>query len=210
MNNNCKNKSSYTRDNDTPASNSTEFIKLLKNSGMIEDESIVNSKRRLAKQMLQKAAYHNTLLLLKNYRNIAWITECMPETIACELNERFTDLDKLIDKMDVQMSLDNKKLEFRLAGAKKTKLLLDRINEALTVLRKKPGNGMDLYNVISETFIVPEINDIRTIAYNLNISVKTYYKLRDQAIAIISIRLWSAPTLETDIWLEIMSLLWQF
>lgn len=209
MNNNRINKSSYTQDEDAFASNMVKCMGSLKDKAAAEDESS-DKKNSAATQKRQKIAYHNTLMLLKNYRNIAWIAECLPETIAYELDEKFKDIDTIIDRIDIQLSLENKKLESRLEGAKKTRLLLDRINEALTVLMKKPGNGPELYKVISETFIIPEIYDVRSIAQKLRISLKKYYRLREQAISIISIRLWAAPTLETDIWLNMMTMLNQF
>ena len=47
--------------------------------------------------------------------------------------------------MDTQVALGNAKLEHRLLSIRKSRLLLDRINEALTVLRHKPGNGELMY-----------------------------------------------------------------
>lgn len=52
--------------------------------------------------------------------------------------------------------MGNRKLENQLEGAKKSRLLLDRVNEALTVLRQKPKNGDDLYKLIYLTYIGPE------------------------------------------------------
>ena len=41
-------------------------------------------------------------------------------------------------------------------GMQKSRLLMDRLNEALAVLRKKPNNGERLYNLIYTTYIAPE------------------------------------------------------
>ena len=58
--------------------------------------------------------------------------------------------------VDTQVALGNAKLEHRLLSIRKSRLLLDRINEALTVLRHKPGNGELMYNIIFQTFITPD------------------------------------------------------
>ena len=46
--------------------------------------------------------------------------------------------------------------------------------------------------------------------YRLDISSRHYYRLRQQAITILSIRLWSAPAGEIDSWLEVLTLLESF
>ena len=87
---------------------------------------------------------------------MAWLLECMPNTIAAELDERFETVDELIGRLDVEMAYGNKKLESRLQNVQKTRLLLDRVNEALTVLKRKPGDGQRLYDLIYLTYISPE------------------------------------------------------
>ncbi|MBR1865101.1 MAG: hypothetical protein IJ801_01190 [Lachnospiraceae bacterium] len=84
---------------------------------------------------MRKNAYHNTLLFLQNYRTIAWMLECFPEDIAAELDDPFEGVDQIIEKMEMEMSWGNKKLESRLQSIEKTRILMDRLNEALTVLK---------------------------------------------------------------------------
>ena len=81
--------------------------------------------------------------------------KCFPDTIAEELDRPFAGIDELVDHIDVEMSMNNRKLESRMAGIQKSQLLLDRVNEALTVLKKKPNDGEKLYNLIYETYIAP-------------------------------------------------------
>lgn len=60
----------------------------------------------------------------------------LPETVAAELDRPFEGVDKLIEDVDVEVALGNKKIESRMQGMQKSRLLMDRLNEALTVLRK--------------------------------------------------------------------------
>ncbi len=62
-----------------------------------------------------------------------------------ELEKPFEGVDALTRHMDVEMAMGNRKLENRMDGIQKSRLLLDRVNEALTVLKKKPENGEKLY-----------------------------------------------------------------
>lgn len=54
----------------------------------------------------------------------------------------------LLEQVDLEVSWGNRKLESRLEGIQKSRLLLNRVNEALTVLKKKPENGERMYRLI--------------------------------------------------------------
>ena len=181
-------------------------LKLLTKRGMLPDKRISDEARRVAQQKRQKDSYHNTELLLKNYRRIAWIVECFPEAIAEELDRPFEAVDELLDGVNVASIFGNRKLEQRTASVEQTRLLLDRINDALTVLKRKPGNGQDLYNLVYMSFITPEQLSNQEVLYRLNMSPRHYYRLRKEAITILSLRLWSSPDPVIDLWLELIEM----
>ena|GEM_PF-6027029 len=104
------------------------------------------------------------------------------------------DLDALLSLVNAEIGMNNLKLENRLQSVQRSRLLLDRINEALTVLRQKPRNGELMYKVVYETFITPEKLSHADILYRLHISSRHYYRIRQQAINILSIRLWAVPS----------------
>ena len=184
-----------------------QLIALLERRGIVEDPSIVNDRARQAEQALRRNMYHNTQMMLKHYRDIVWALECFPQQVAEELDRPLRDLDTLLSAVDTQLAMGNAKLEHRLLGIQKSRLLLDRINEALTVLCHKPGNGEMMYNIIFQTFLTPEKLTHTEILYRLSISDRHYYRLRQQAVNILSIRLWTAPAGCLDAWLELLTLL---
>lgn len=186
---------------------SDAFISLLTKRGILADSRIDNEKLREARKEKQKNTYHNTLMLLQNYRTVAWMMECFPETVAEELDKPLESLDALLEQVDLEMAVGNRKLENRMEGVKKSRLLLDRVNEALTVLKKKPENGERLYNLVYLTYIAPERLSHTELLYRLDMSSRHYYRLRQQAITILSIRLWAAPATEVDFWLEMLTLM---
>ena len=191
----------------TEHSQAGAVIEMLTERGYLGNQEINDAKLRDARQEKQKAAYHNTLMLLKQYRNIAWMLECFPDTIAEELEQPFTNLDELIDRVDVEMAMDNRKLEGRMESIRKSRLLMDRVSEALTVLRKKPGNGEKMYKLIHLAYIAPEQLTLNEKLFRLNLSSRQYYRLHDQAVNILSLRLWAAPSKGLDSWLELLTLL---
>lgn len=200
-------KNRYELDENILAARSEGFIEMLVNRGVIGRNEVSDDIRSKAKASKKQSVYHNTLLMLQNYRNIVWMLECFPDQIAEELEQPLLNMDRLLQIVDEELEYGNRKLESRLKSMQKTKMLMDRFNESLTVLRKKPGNGEKLYRVIYETYVNPECLEREMILNKLALSSRVYYRLRQQAISIISIRLWSVPSQELDAWLEVLSLL---
>jgi hypothetical protein len=145
--------------------------------------------------------------MLQHYRNIRWVLECFPSRVSEDLNQPLNDLDAILDLISAELDMDNAKLENRLQSVRRSRLLLDRINDALTVLKQKPDNGELLYKVIHETCIAPKKLAHIEILRRLSISSRHYYRIRQQAINILAIRLWSVPAIELDSWLEVLTIL---
>ena len=83
----------------------SQIISLLTKRWILADQKSDSEKVRSAKQEKNKNSYHNTLMLLQQYRTIVWMMECFPETIAEELERPFEGVDTLIQQMDVEMAL---------------------------------------------------------------------------------------------------------
>ena len=186
------------------ASNDEAVLSFLRERGILADESITPQQ---VEEKKRKEAYHNTLLLLSNYRNILWQTDSELDTIAAELNLPLQKLDAVLSRIDAEIGMENRRLELRLERLAKTRQLLDRINDALTTLKYKPDNGPLLYDLIYLTYISEEKLHQTDVLYRLNISRRHYYRLKEQAINIISLRLWSVPSTNIDLWLDLVSML---
>lgn len=186
------------------ASNAEAVLSFLRDRGVLADE---NATPQNVEERKQKQAYHNTLLLLSNYRNILWQTESELETIAAELELPLQNLDAVLSRIDAEIGMENRRLEIRLERLAKTRQLLDRINDALSTLKRKPDNGQQLYDLIYMTYIADEKLVQADVLFRLNISRRHYYRLKEQAVSIISLRLWSAPSADLDLWLELVSML---
>ena len=183
-------------------------LSFLRNQGILAENSTLSEEMiREAQEKKQKQAYHNTLLLLSNYRNILWQTDCEIEAIASELNVPLKNLDALLSRVDAEIGMEHRRLELNLERLAKTRQLLDRINDALTALKRKPDNGPLLYDLIYMAYISDEKHLQTDVLFRLNISRRHYYRLKEQAINIISLRLWSSPTSDLDLWLELVAML---
>ncbi len=197
----------YAQQESQLSQRSHAFVEMLTKRGLIEDIAIQDDAVRKADKTKRRNMHHNTLLLLRSYRDIRWMLQCFPDMVAEELDAPLNDLDTLIRLVNTEINLDNYRLENRIQSIQKSRLMMDRLNEAISILRDKPGNGAQLYELIYLTYVAPEKLMIVEICSRMHISDRQYYRLRHRALNIISIRLWSAPAAELDSWIEVMSLL---
>ena len=186
---------------------SAAILDILTERGLVEDKQINDEKIRQAIKEKKRKMFHNTKLLLKNYRNITWMLECFPSHLAEELDKPMHDLDSLLNAVSEELDFDNRKLENRLKSISKSRLLHDKFNEALTILKLKPDKGQLMYDLIYDTYINPEKLNHQQIIYRLDISSRHYYRLRKKAINILSLRLWTTPANELDSWLDVLTIL---
>jgi hypothetical protein len=200
-------KTLYEQQESKLSEQSAAFIELLTKRGILEDARIDDDRIRQAKKEKKKNMYHNTFLLLQHYRSILWTLECFPANVAEELDRPLQDLDTLLDRLDLELGLNNRKLESRMESIRRSRLLVDRLNEAVSILKTKPVNGHKMYDIIYMTFLGPDKLTHEELLYRLDISSRHYYRLRTQAINIIALRLWSAPAGEIDSWLEVLTIL---
>ena len=192
-------------ENLSPQSNA--FLDMLTKRGIVEDAAIDDERIRQADKEKKRNMYHNTLLLLQHYRDIIWTLECFPSNIAEELEKPMQNLDALLSMVSSKLDMDNRKLENRLASVQRSRMLIDRFNDALSILRQKPIGGQLMYDIIYQTYVIPEKLSHNDLIYRLNISTRHYYRVRQQAINLLSIRLWAVPSGELDSWLDVLTIL---
>ena len=203
-----KNNLSYDDEEKSLAAKSAAFVQYLTRRGYLISQQAMNDDAEKRRREMAKKAYHNTELLLASYRDIVWAIESIPDEIASDLEMPFATLDELIARVDLELSMDNKALEGRINSVTQSRLLIDRMNEAISVLRKKPKEGEQLYEVIYQTYMSEETcENIYDLIYKLKLSRRKYYELRKKAIRLISLRLWSAPNREVNMWLDVLTML---
>ena len=183
-----------------------QFLGYLMRSGYLADPKIQDPKARAKKKEKNQKTYHNTRMLLEHYREMLWAMESVPAELKAELDLPLEELDALISKLDLEMSMENRRTESRLQTILKSRVLLDRINEAIAFLRTKPSEGELLYKIIYETYIADKKDSIFDVMDELNLSRARYYDLRKKAINMIGMKLWNAPDTNFEVWMELLSL----
>lgn len=201
-------RNSYAEEEENLAARSAAFVQYLTRRGYLITQKASTDEAELRRQEFAKKAYHNTELLLESYRDLIWAVESIPDQIASELEMPFATLDELINRVDLELSMNNKVLEGRLNSVTQSRLLIDRMNEAISVLKQKPKDGPLLYDVIYQTYMSRDISENTfDLFYKLHLSRRKYYELRKKAIRLISLRLWSAPNREINMWLDVLTML---
>ena len=198
---------SYAEEEMNLSDQSKAFVDYLTSRGILSDQKISDKNIREKKKELAKKAYHNTLLLLKHYRDIIWAMNSIPSELKQELNIPLSDLDGLLDRLDTEMSLENVEMENRLRTIMKSRWLIDGLNEAVSVLKDKPTDGDLLYEVIYRTYIGPKPSTITNLIIDMNMTRRRYYRYRNMAIELISIKLWSTPDSKIELWLDLLDIL---
>ena len=185
--------------------NEKRFIDFLLNSGYLMDPKIENQEVRAKRQEDNRKIYHNTELMLQHYRDLAWVLEGIPSELKAELDIPFADLDTLISRLDLELSLNNHRLESRIYALIKSRMLMDRLNEAINFLRTKPGDGELLFQIIYHTYIGKKTHSFYDLIELVGLSKSRYYTLRKRAITLIGVKLWSVPDEKLELWLEVLS-----
>lgn len=198
---------SYAEEEMNLSDQAKAFVDYLTTRGILSDPQIADENIRERKQELAKKAYHNTLLLLKHYRDIVWAMNSIPTELKQELSMQLSDLDGLAQRLDIEMSLENTEMENRLRTIMKSSMLIDRLNEAVSILKDKPTDGDILYEVIYRTYIGPKPNSITDLIMDMNLTRRRYYRYRNMAIELISIKLWAAPDSKMELWLDLLEIL---
>ena len=199
-------KMTYEQQEDQIAEKSQAFINLLTQRGILANPKVTDEKIRAARQKKDRDSYHNTLLLLQNYRTLVWVMECFPETVAEELDKPFSDVDELLEQMDLQLAGEPETGKSARRG-QKVPAAAGQGKRGAYCPQAKAQNGMELYRLIYLTYIGPETLRHKELLYRLHLSSRQYYRFREQAITILSIRLWSAPAADVDFWLEMLTFL---
>ena len=153
---------------------------MLENSGFLLEKNITNK------------TYHNTKLLLHQYKAVLWrikqdITDMQDTAIEKGYDELYNYID-LISCMNE--STESEKLERRLSSMKDSKIILDFIDRAVIILRDYPHNGKLYYEILTKTYLNFYPYSENEMLENYNFSRATYYREKKKAVGMLGIVLW--------------------
>lgn len=145
--------------------------------------------------------YHDTLMLLKKYRDIAWTVEVSSRNLQAEFRAEYgcpgrDILNSLaLNKADASLMDCNQSLEH-------SQKMLRIIDSAVTLIREKHKRGELYYWVLYYAYLSPhKYESSSEILCALEskappISLRTYYARREEAIELLSSVLWGYIPIE--------------
>lgn len=158
------------------------------------------------KKEFEEKVFHDTKLLLENYRNVVWSLEV--ETFQTSINfqkEYGTTLEEFLDMTyKAGMDISESDVASRIESMNKSRNMLKMIDRALELLRIKHQNGELYYWIIYMTYIAPKkISCIDDVVDELEkqkifVSRTTYYRTKKRAITQLGWLLWGYTTRSAD------------
>ena len=146
--------------------------------------------------------YHNTWRLLKRYRDVVWSLELSVLQLKNQFHVEYgCEVDEFLDSLYCAgADLSGTDIEQYARCVERSNKMLKLVQGAVSLLRSKHKNGEALYWVLYYTYLSPqELENVDEIIEQLrphmhDISYRTYYRRRKEAVYTLSTILWGYTT----------------
>ena len=153
---------------------------------------------------MDDAIFHNTELLLKNYRDVVWGLEVSVfHANNSFLEEYGSTLEDFLDmSYAAGMEVEDSDIAARMKSMNRSRNMLRVIDSAVDLLWKKHRNGKIYYWVLYYSYLSPQgLGSIaefvdKLSSYAKDMSRRTYFRRRDEAILQLGRLLWGYTTKE--------------
>lgn len=148
--------------------------------------------------------FHNTELLLRNYRDVVWSLEVSVfHANTSFLEEYGSSLEDFLEMSYVAgIDVDASDVAARIKSINRSRNMLRIIDSAVELLRKKHRKGEIYYWTLYYSYLSPqELENVEEIVeklsnYTKDMSRRTYFRKRDEAILQLGRLLWGYTTKE--------------
>ena len=164
----------------------------------------MNKSKNSLGDVKQDPRYHDTKLLLQKYRVVMWGLEVEVARARKSFQAEYgMTVEEYLDSIYVAgVDLPGSKLANRAVEIDQNRQMLDVIDRALELLHEKHPLGEEYYLVLYYTYIQPQRMTVDQVVSVLtpkirDISRRTYFRKRDQAVAVLGGILWGYSDPET-------------
>lgn len=148
--------------------------------------------------------YHNTLKLLKNYRDVVWNLEISGSDLQSEFRAQYgSNLDECLNGLEAAgVSLAGTRIEGFARSLERSRKMLQLVNNAIQLMREKHKRGELYYWILFYSYLSPkEYGSVADILAALEahfspLSSRTFYIRREEAIKTLSSILWGYTSSE--------------
>lgn len=149
--------------------------------------------------------YHDTWRLLKKYRDVVWSLELSVQQLKKEFQVEYgSSVDEFLDSIYLAgADLHGTQLEDHARCLERSNKMLTLVNNAVELLRNRHKNGEAYYWILYYSFLSPQqLKNVEEIIEQLrphirDISFRTYYRRRKEAVEALSYILWGYTAQES-------------
>ncbi len=150
------------------------------------------------KDIIENPLYHSTWKLLKKYRDVVWSLELSVQQVKNTFQLEYgSSIEDFLDSIYLAgADLSETDIEHHAKCIERSHRMLKLLETAVEILRTKHKYGESFYWILYYTFLSPQqlLNVDETIEklqpHIRNISYRTYYRKRQEAIEALSSVLW--------------------
>ena len=156
------------------------------------------NKKRTIHNAEEDPRYHDTWKLLKRYRDVVWSLELSVQQLKVKFRMEYgSSIDEFLESIYVAgADLSGTQIEDHAKCIERSNKMITLVNNAIELLRKRHKNGETYYWILYYTYLVPQqlrnVDEIITQLrpYVRDISYRTYYRRRKEAVEALSSVLW--------------------
>ncbi|MEE1328574.1 MAG: hypothetical protein UHS47_08525 [Oscillospiraceae bacterium] len=161
--------------------------------------------RRKQQDVTENPLYHDTWKLLQKYRDVVWSMELSVQQVKISFEKEFGQtIDDFLDSIySAGADLSGTEIEQHARCIQRSNQMIRLVDGALDILRNKHQNGEELYWILYYTFIIPQkLQNTQQVIDKLRphireISYRTYFRKRREAIDALGSILWGYSAKET-------------
>ncbi len=163
------------------------------------------SKKKVELDVYEDPRYHDTWKLLKRYRDVVWSLELSVQQVKTQFKLEYgSNIEDFLETIYLAgADLGGTQLEDHARCIERSHKMLSLVLDAVNLLRDKHKNGEAYYWVLYYTYLSPQqLRNVDEIITQLqphirDISFRTYYRRRKEAVEALSSVLWGYTAQES-------------
>lgn len=156
------------------------------------------SKKPKVQELPEDSRYHNTWKLLKRYRDVVWSLELSVQQMKNQFHVEYgSSIEDFLESVYLAgADLGGSQIEDHARCIERSSKMLTLMTNAVELLRKHHKNGESFYWILYYTYLSPQqLRNVEEIIEQLrpyirDISYRTYYRRRREAVDALSSVLW--------------------
>jgi len=167
-------------------------------------------KQKTECKVTEDPRYHNTWRLLKKYRDVVWSLELSVQQVRSRFQIEYGNrIEDFLESIYLAgADLGGTELEHQARCIERSHKMLSLVENAVNLLRTRHKNGEAYYWLLHYTYLSPQqLKNVEEIIEQLrphihDISFRTYYRRRREAIEALSSVLWGYTSQDSLLILE--------